>query len=248
MTMNDNEQNTDNGKSSSKERRRIVIVWITELGMVGGCVAVFFFFLVTLIGVYFPQGSTLVGERNDELFGELNDAAGVDLQIDSQASAQDAYAAKIVRMQRRVQRRGGRSLAWDDAHLGDKFVQDDAVQTFARSTALLEIGDTSYLTVHENSLIVFNHQEADPYLGGQQTVMLMIEGELSGKISGENASGIQFAVNLPNSEVTLAARIPGEEVEFQITVNDDQSTTVNLHSGIAKNRGARRQDQDDKRR
>jgi hypothetical protein len=137
-------------------------------------------------------------------------------------------------MQRRVQRRGGRSLAWDDAHLGDKFVQDDAVQTFARSTALLEIGDTSYLTVHENSLIVFNHQEADPYLGGQQTVMLMIEGELSGKISGENASGIQFAVNLPNSEVTLAARIPGEEVEFQITVNDDQSTTVNLHSGIAK--------------
>ena len=231
--MNDNEQNIDNGKSSSKERRRKVIVWITELGMVGGCVAVFFFFLVTLIGVYFPQGSTLVGERSDELFGDLNDADGVDLQIDSQASAQDVYAAKIVRMQRRVQRRGGRSLAWDDAQLGDKFVQDDAVQTFARSTALLEIGDTSYLTVHENSLIVFNHQEADPYLGGQQTVMLMIEGELSGTISGENASGIQFGVNLPNSEVTLVARNPGEEVDFQITVNDDQSTTVNLHSGIA---------------
>ncbi len=231
--MNDNEQNTDNGKNSSKERRRKVIVWITELGMVGGCVAVFFFFLVTLIGVYFPQGSTLVGERSDELFGDLNDADGVDLQIDSQASAQDVYAAKIVRMQRRVQRRGGRSLAWDDARLGDKFVQDDAVQTFARSTALLEIGDTSYLTVHENSLIVFNHQEADPYLGGQQTVMLMIEGELSGTISGENASGIQFGVNLPNSEVTLVARNPGEEVDFQITVNDDQSTTVNLHSGIA---------------
>jgi hypothetical protein len=231
--MNDNEWNTDNSKSSSKERRRKVMVWITELGMVGGCVAVFFFFLVTLIGVYFPQGSTLVGERSDELFGNLNDADGVDLQIDSQASAQDVYAAKIVRMQRRVQRRGGRSLAWDDAQLGDKFVQDDAVQTFARSTALLEIGDTSYLTVHENSLIVFNHQEADPYLGGQQTVMLMIEGELSGTISADNASGIQFGVNLPNSEVTLMARVPGEEVEFQITVNDDQSTTVNLHSGIA---------------
>ena len=231
--MNDNEWNTDNGKSPRQERRRKVIVWITELGMVGGCVAVFFFFLITLIGVYFPKGSTLVGERNDELFGDLNDADGVDLQIDSQASAQDVYAAKIVRMQRRVQRRGRRSLAWDDAQLGDKFVQDDAVQTFARSTALLEIGDTSYLTVHENSLIVFNHQEADPYLGGQQTVMLMIEGELTGTISGENASGIQFGVNLPNSEVTLVARNPGEEVDFQITVNDDQSTTVNLHSGIA---------------
>ena len=232
--MNESEQNTENDHGSSQKRRRKVLVWITELGMVGGCVAVFFFFLVTLIGVYFPQGSTLVGERSDELFGDLNDADGVDLQIDSQASAQEVYAAKIVRMQRRVQRRGGRSLAWDDAQLGDKFVQDDAVQTFARSTALLEIGNTSYLTVHENSLIVFNHQEADPYLGGQQTVMLMIEGELSGTISGENASGIQFGVNLPNSEVTLVARNPGEEVDFQITVNDDQSTTVNLHSGIAQ--------------
>jgi len=234
VTMNDNEQNTDNRQDSSKERRRKVVVWMTELGMVGGCVAVFFFFLVTLIGVYFPQGSTLVGERSDELFGDLNDADGVDLQIDSQASGKEGFAAKIIRMQRRVQRRGGRSLAWDDAHLGDEFLQNDAVQTFARSTALLEVGNTSYLTVHENSLIVFNtHQEADPFLGGQETVMLMIEGELSGTISGDDASGLQFGVNLPNSDVTLQAQNPGDEVDFQITINDDQSTTVNLHSGIA---------------
>jgi hypothetical protein len=232
--MNDNEQNTDKRSDSSKERRRKVVVWMTELGMVGGCVAVFFFFLVTLIGVYFPQGSTLVGERIGESFADLLDADNVDLQVDSQASGKAGFAAKIIRMQRRVQRRGGRSLAWDDAQLGDKFIQNDAVQTFSRSTALLEIGNTSYLTVHENSLIVFNnHQEADPFLGGQETVMLMIEGELSGTISGDDASGLQFGVNLPNSEVTLLAQNPGEEVDFQITINDDQSTTVNLHSGIA---------------
>ena len=232
--MNDNEQNTDNRQDSSKERRRKVVVWMTELGMVGGCVAIFFFFLVTLIGIYFPQGSTLVGERIGESFADLLDSDNVDLQIDSQASGKEGFAAKIIRMQRRVQRRGGRSLAWDDAQLGDKFIQNDAVQTFARSTALLEIGNTSYLTVHENSLIVFNnYQEADPFLGGQETVMLMIEGELSGTISGDDASGLQFGVNLPNSEVTLLAQNPGDEVDFQITINDDQSTTVNLHSGIA---------------
>jgi hypothetical protein len=232
--MNDNEQNTDNRQDSSKERRRKVVVWMTELGMVGGCVAIFFFFLVTLIGIYFPQGSTLVGERIGESFADLLDSDNVDLQVDSQASGKEGFAAKIIRMQRRVQRRGGRSLAWDDAQLGDKFIQNDAVQTFARSTALLEIGNTSYLTVHENSLIVFNnYQEADPFLGGQETVMLMIEGELSGTISGDDASGLQFGVNLPNSDVTLLAQNPGDEVDFQITINDDQSTTVNLHSGIA---------------
>ena len=234
MTMNDSEQNTENRNGSGKKRRRKVIVWITELGLVAGCVAVFYSFLVALIGVYFPQGSTMVGERIGESFADLLDTDNIDLRVDSQASGKERFAAKIIRMQRRVQRRGSRSLAWDDAQLGDKFVQDDAVQTFARSTALLEIGNTSYLTVHENSLIVFNRQEADPFLGGQETVMLMIDGELSGTISGDDASKFQFGVNLPNSEVTLLAQNPGDEVDFQITINDDQSTTVNLHSGIAQ--------------
>ena len=142
--MNENEQNTDDRQGSSKERRRKVVVWITELGLVAGCVAIFFSFLVALIGVYFPQGSTLVGERIGESFADLLDTDNIDLQVDSQSSAKERFAAKIIRMQRRVQRRGARSLAWDDAQLGDEFVQDDAVQTFARSTALLEIGNTFF--------------------------------------------------------------------------------------------------------
>jgi hypothetical protein len=233
VTTNENIQTLDDRQNSGDERRRKVFLWISELGLVAGCVAVFFSFLVVLIGVYFPQGSTLVGERISESFAALHDTDGIDLQIDSDAPADDLFAAKIIRMQRRVHRRGARSLAWDDAQLGDTFVQDDAVQTYARSTALLEVGNTSYLTVHENSLIVFNHQEADPYLGGQQTVMLMIEGELSGTLSGDDTKGTQFAINLPNSDVTLVAENPGDEIDFQITVNDDQSTTVNLHAGIA---------------
>ncbi len=233
MTTNENIQTLDDRQNSGDERRRKVFLWLSELGLVAGCVAVFFTFLVVLIGVYFPQGSTLVGERISESFAALHDTDGIDLQIDSDAPAVDLFAAKIIRMQRRVHRRGARSLAWDDAQLGDTFVQDDAVQTYARSTALLEVGNTSYLTVHENSLIVFNHQESDPYLGGQQTVMLMIEGELSGTLSGDDTKGTQFAINLPNSDVTLVAENPGDEIDFQITVNDDQSTTVNLHAGIA---------------
>jgi len=233
VTTDENIQTPDDRQNSGDGRRRKAFVWISELSLVAGCVAVFFGFLVALLNVFFPEGSTLVGERISESFAALHDSDGIDLQIDSDASADDLFAAKIIRMQRRVQRRGGRSLAWDDAHLGDKFMQDDAVQTFARSTALLEIGNTSYLTVHENSLIVFNRQESDPYLGGQQTVMLMIEGELSGTISGDDTKGTQFGVNLPNSDVTLAAASPVEEVDFQITVNDDQSTTVNLHAGVA---------------
>ena len=39
---------------------------------------------------------------------------------------------------------------------------------------------------------------------------------------------------LPNSDVTLQPRTAGDDVEFLITVNDDQSTTVNVHEGTAQ--------------
>ncbi len=62
----------------------------------------------------------------------------------------------------------------------------------------------------------------------------MVDGELSGKLSGTGASPFRFSINLPNSDVTLQPRTAGEEVEFLITVNDDHSTTVNIHEGTAQ--------------
>ena len=62
----------------------------------------------------------------------------------------------------------------------------------------------------------------------------MVEGELSGNLSGEDRSRFRFGVNLPNSDVTLQPRTPGDDVEFLITVNDDKSTTVNVHKGTAQ--------------
>jgi hypothetical protein len=62
----------------------------------------------------------------------------------------------------------------------------------------------------------------------------MIDGELSGNLSGADKSRFRFGVNLPNSDVTLQPRQPGDNVEFLITVNDDQSTTVNVHEGTAQ--------------
>ena len=53
-------------------------------------------------------------------------------------------------------------------------------------------------------------------------------------MSGATKSRFRFGVNLPNGDVTLQPRKPGADVEFLITVNDDQSTTVNVHEGTAQ--------------
>lgn len=231
----DNKQNTEDRRVSALDRRRRKFVWLSEIGLVVGSVVVFLAFLSALIGVYFPEGSALMGERNEAWFDDLLNADDVELRINShEYTAKQLYAGEIVSIQRRVQRRGGKSLAWSDAELGDKFAQNDAVQTFSRSTALLEVSGSGYLTVGENSMIVFDRQEADPFLDSQESVLIMVGGELSGTLSGDDKSRLRFGVNLPNSDVTLLSQSPGEDVDFLITVNDDQSTTLNLHGGVAQ--------------
>ena len=231
MTTQENEQKTEDRQESDKDRRRRVFVWLSEFGLVAVCSVVFLSFLLGLIRVYFPQGSELVGEKGAEWLSGFGDVDDIELGVESDAT--ELFAGKIINMQRRVQRRRARSLAWNAAELGDTFVQDDAVQTFSRSTALLEIGDSSFLTVGENSLIVFARQEDDPFLGSQKSVLIMVDGELSGTLSGNGESRLRFGVRLPNSDLTLVSENSDSDIEFRITVNDDQSTTLNLHGGNA---------------
>lgn len=226
---------TEDRNDDAAEQRRRRFVWLSELGLVAAAALVFLLFLTALIGVYFPQGSALVGEQDDQWFADFSYDDSVELQVDAgSGEARQVFAGKLVSLRRRVQRRGGNSLAWQDAKLGDKFNENDAVQTFSRSTALLAVSDESYLTVGENSLIVFDRKEADPFVQAEQSVLVMVAGELSGAISAEGDSRLQFSVNLPNSDVTLQSDAAGGEVDFLITVNEDQSTTLNLSSGIAE--------------
>ncbi len=232
-TVNEN-QNTEDSRESSKERRRRLFLWLSEFGLVAVFALVFFSFLIGLIGVYFPSGSALVGDRDDEWMDDFAHSDDVDLRMDGQDSEfTELYAGEMISTQRRVQRRSGKSLAWSDAEPGDKFVTDDAVQTFARSTALVEVSDDSLLTIGENSLIVFNRSEPDPFAENADSVMIMVEGELSGSLAARDGARSRFGVNLPNTDVTLMSR-RGEEVDFLITVNADQSATLNLHGGIAQ--------------
>ena len=235
MTTQNGEQSTTSQRESANERRRRVFLWLSEFGLVAVCAVVFFSFLVGLIGVYFPSGSDLVGDRSGDWMDDLANADDVDLRMNGQdLDSTELYAGKIISMQRKVQSRGARSLTWNKAQPGDEFVTDDAVQTFSRSAALVEVSDTSLLTIGENSLIVFDRDESDPFAENPDTVMIMIEGEMSGSLSASNGSRTRFGVNLPNTEVTLISRRPGEEIDFMITVNDDQSATLNLHGGVAQ--------------
>jgi len=228
-------QHSDDEIRAVNDRRQARFVLLSEAAMVAACVLVFFGFLSILIRAYFPQGTSLIADPDANVLADSSWSGDVELGIDATgAEVEQLFAGEILRIQRRVQHRGANSLTWNDANIGDKVVRNDAVQTFAHSTAVMEVNNDSQLTMGENSLIVFDQREADPFLADSNSVLVMIDGELSGNLSGADKSRFRFGVILPNSDVTLQPRKPGDDVEFLITVNDDQSTTVNVHQGTAQ--------------
>jgi hypothetical protein len=220
-------------KPGSRFRRGAALMALSEFGLVVGAVAIFFVFLTVLVRVTFPEGTTL-GENHSWSAGLLPDSGDVELEFSSPSSFAEIFAGEILTIQRRVQRRGASSLAWSEANVGDTFTQNDAVQTFAKSTALLKVNEQSRITIGQNSLIVFEKRAADPFAAQQGSALVMINGELSGTLISDDNSPFELGITLPSSDLTLVRRSLDDDVEFLVTVNDDQSTTVNLHGGSAE--------------
>jgi len=235
MDMNEENQNFDNETEVVNERYKARFVLLSEASMVGGCMLVFFGFLTILIRALFPEGTSLLVDSDGNVLADTSWSGDVELSIDATGGSVDTlFAGEILKIQRRVQHRGANTLTWNDADIGGKVMSNDAVQTFSQSTAVMQVNNDSRLTIGENSLIVFDQQQDDPFLADSSSVLVMIAGELSGNLSGATKSRFRFGVTLPNSNVTLRPRTPGEDVEFLITVNDDETTTVNIHKGTAQ--------------
>ena len=235
MTTNKAIQNSDHGNRSEDDRHRKKVVWFSEMAMVAGCILVFFGFLMVLIRVFFPSGTSLHVDPDTSILTDIFRSEQVELGLNAKdAALEPLFEGEILKIQRNVQYRSANSLAWIDADVGDRVVRNDAVQTFSRSTAVMVLNQDSQLTMGPNSLIVFNQQVADPFLTEQNTALVMSAGELSGKLSSAGKSPLRFDVKLPNSEVVLQPRTTGDDVGFLITVNDDESTTVNVHEGTAQ--------------
>ena len=234
MTINEDIQHSKDSSESKDDRRRARFVWLSDRAIVVACAVVFFGILAVLIWAFFPQGSAPIVDPDTTVL-TVPPSGDVEVDIDADTvPVEQWFAGKILSIQRRVKHRNADALTWNDASVGDTLARNDAVQTFARSTATMQVNNDSHLMIGENSLIVFDQQEFDPLRTEQQSTLVMIEGELAGKLSSANKLSFQFNVDLPNSEVTLQPVTPGKDVEFLITVNDDQSTTVNIHEGTAQ--------------
>lgn len=196
-------------------------------------VLVFFTLFLLLLNGLFPSGagiSEIVNREQSVLPGDWNVAMITEYQrgigrIKPTAVLKTAHNA--------VKQKRGNEVAWSDAQGGARLYDQDAVQTLQRSSAYIDFGDQSYLNMGANSLVVIKSKPPDAQAPEGKRLILMVEGDLRGRISGSGREPGQMEITTPRAVAVIHTQQNGGDAEFKVTVNPDQSSTIAVYQGVA---------------
>lgn len=212
---------------------------IGETLLVLGLALLFFLVVLGLLRVVFPSGSGLqeTGTPDGGVMG-LDRSVRTLLRLsrgeEDQPVAPGNTAAVLVQMTNAVKSRRVNALSWVPAQEGQALQSRDAVQTLARSGAVIRFDARNTLQMGSNSLVIIKAIDRDPIRDQRRTVLVMIDGELRGRI--EPTGGSEFVeVALPSgtARIATATRDRGDTV-FKLSVNADQSSTLAVYQGAAE--------------
>lgn len=188
-------------------------------------VLVFFALFLLLLNSLFPTGTDIgemVKKERSVLPGEWTSDQN-----------RDQPAAVLTTANNTVKRKRGNEIAWSDAQGGMQLYDQDAVQTFQRSSAYLDFGDQSYLNMGANSLVVIKTQTPDAQAPERKRLILMVEGDLRGRLSRSGMEQRQMEITTPNAVALFQKQQNGNDAEFKVSVNADKSATFTVYQGVA---------------
>ena len=201
----------------------------TEFGIALLIVLLFFFIVFGIMNLYFPIG-TSVKDLAQTIGTSVSPTDSKDVFIAGANNTQ--IMARVTELGKKVNVKSASTIAWSRAQLGMTLANRDAIQTYAKARALIEFGGGNYLDIGENSLVVLQGMEPDPFVNKLRTLRVEVQGELRGRLqrSGDGLTNLQIA--LPGADLQMA---PGEgeqsNVEFRLAVNKDKSSTLSQFNG-----------------
>src|SRR5436309_4610695 len=190
-------------------------------------VVVFFSAFLSILNAVFPSGPGL----RDLMRSQGESASPPE---GSPGGGPVETAAHLTAMRNQVKSRSASEIAWGKATEGMALRDRDAIQTLDRSNATITFDDSNYLDMGQNSLVIIQRLEEDPALKERRTFLLMVEGDLRGRIAGARDSAVRIEVATPGA-VTRIQRTPASEGElkFKISVHPDRSSTIAVYEGFA---------------
>lgn len=200
----------------------------TEMVLAVTLVLIFALFFMGILVVSFPEGTGLV-DFYDELTGHGNRGSRLEWRSGDDDSEFDAVLSQV---RRRVRDRPANAVTWHDAHAGKRLGDHHTVQTLARSEALIAIGTTGELRLGERSLVVVKREDRDRGLRRRRSSVVLLGGRLQGRI--DPGKGKDSRLDIVTSGGTSEIRAGKEGADFSVTANADESSTVNVYSGVAR--------------
>lgn len=147
----------------------------------------------------------------------------------------ETLAARLASTKNDVRRKGADEIVWSRAKEGLSLFDHDAVQTLARSGAVIAFDEKNRIDMDENSLVIVKRAEENRILKERRSFMVVIEGSLRGRIDADGSEKVNWKITTPTAVAEVNTRSGrGRPTDFQIRVNPDQTATVMVYSGVAK--------------
>jgi hypothetical protein len=191
-----------------------------------------FLFILKLI---FPSGTSLsemmkgTAPRQETRMGEYSQGEY------PRGEQPEPFAASISWYFNSVKAKSSRDIAWSDVREGMLLYNRDAVQTARQSSAAIAFDAANSLEMSSNSLVIIKTLTKDKAHKVRKSVLLVIDGELRGKLSGSANDVVQVEMALPAGIVQVQTQKSADGKEdFTARVNPDKSSTISVRHGIAE--------------
>jgi hypothetical protein len=216
---------------------------LTEAILAIFLVLVFFSVFLFVLNALFPSGTGLYSmvssDGSSSRTGLLKQAIRKLLLVQGEQEADpdrgETLAATLNSIHNHVKSKRARAIAWRSAKEKMPLYDRDSVQTFSRSSAEIQFDKNNLLRMKERSIVVIRHLADDLLLGEKRSVVVLVEGELRGKITGSGKKPLYMEVATPSATVKSHVRQKtDQDTDFKITVNPDKSSTITVYQGKAE--------------
>lgn len=202
----------------------------------------FFSLFLWLLNTLFPTGTSLreIIARQGMTDAMSTPGGGRDLQMvygDGEQDPADSGdpAAVINWVRNSVKSKRASQIAWQSAEEGNLLYDRDAVQTLARSAAEIKFDETTSLNMGPQSLVIIKRISRDPLLQEKRSFMVLVDGELRGMLGPSGPDSVYLEIDTPGAKLrTRSASGTTNPVDFKLSVNDDQSSTIAVYKGSAE--------------
>ncbi len=206
-------------------------------------VLVFFSVFLTILNALFPSGTglyTIISSKGShsktsllkQTIRRLWLVQG-DHEVDPVTN--ETLAAVLRSVHNNVKSKRAGAIAWVAAKENMPLYDRDAVQTLNRSAAQILFNENNAIDMGERSIVVIRQLADDVLLGEIRAVVVLLDGELHGRINGSDQKPVHMEVATPSATIRSKS-LPGTQSKskFKITLNPDKSSTVTVYQGTAE--------------